>query len=107
MYDERRAHTRFPLDCEIVIRYGGKFIFSNISDISCGGVCINTDHPSVKKPGPVEVMMDLDDSHKDIAIMGNIIRIGKENSQKIGIEFNMSSMEGIRQVGHYLLTADR
>lgn len=84
---ERRAHRRFEIEVPVTLRVHGKLIPAASLDVSLGGISVLIDFDSDLQEGPVEIVMDLSPNHRDVSLMGRILRFQKEYGKKVGIQF--------------------
>src|SRR3989338_5312346 len=86
-FEDRRSSTRFDLHLPVVLRHQGKILEANMVNLSCGGVCLQTNHADLEFSGNVEVMLDLNEQYKDVALTGWIVWSAGEKEQTLGIQF--------------------
>ncbi|MDZ4224776.1 MAG: PilZ domain-containing protein, partial [bacterium] len=55
--------------------------------LSLGGMAVLVDFDSDLAEGPVEIIMDLSPHHRDVSLMGRVLRSQNEYGKKVGIQF--------------------
>jgi hypothetical protein len=86
--EERRRHSRLPLDLPVILRHGGRIIPATALNMSCGGMFLQVEQPDVGRDQSIEVIFDLNDAHRDVAMRGTITRVESEGEgARIGVRF--------------------
>ena len=86
--DEKRRHKRLNIALPVILRSGGRIIPATALNLSCGGMYIRADEPGVASEKPVEVIFDLTEDDKDVAMRGNVTRIEDAKGHTgLGIQF--------------------
>ncbi|MBI4126561.1 MAG: PilZ domain-containing protein [Deltaproteobacteria bacterium] len=96
---ERRRSPRLALELPVTLRHGGRFIPATALNMSNGGMLIQADDQNVTTQAPVEIVFDLDPTHRDVALRGNILRV---ESQSLGIQFTNTFSESYRMLQEFL-----
>jgi c-di-GMP-binding flagellar brake protein YcgR len=102
--EERRRHARVAIDLPVVLRHGGRIIPATALNLSCGGMYLQVDRSNVAGDQPIEVIFDLNEEARDVAMRGTITRIETtEEGARIGVRFtNLFSLnhKAIQQYVH-------
>jgi len=86
--EERRRHKRVNVTLPVLLRSSGRIIPATALNISCGGMLIRADQPGVRTDKPVEVIFDLSESERDVAMRGNVTRTDDMSDHTdLGIQF--------------------
>jgi len=99
---DRRAHRRFDVEVPVTLRYHGKLIPAASLDLSLGGIAVLIDFESDIQEGPIEIVMDLSPHHRDVSLMGRVLRFQKEYGKKVGIQFVESRNKEINTLQSFL-----
>ncbi len=85
---EKRRYSRLNVSLPVVLRHGGRIIPATVLNISSGGMYLHVDRSQVVNGRPVEVIFDLDESTRDVAMRGQVTRIEDGGDHKgVGIQF--------------------
>lgn len=101
---EKRRYPRLSLALPVTMRHQGRLIPATLLNISCGGVCLNAAGADVSSAAPVELIFDLDEHHRDVALRGRITRVEHGESCTVGIQFSNLFSESYRAVEAFLRT---
>ncbi|MBN1283681.1 MAG: PilZ domain-containing protein [Proteobacteria bacterium] len=86
--EERRRHQRLGIELPVILRHRGRIIPATALNISCGGMYIRADQQCISNNRPIEVIFDLSDKDRDVAMRGNITRVEESGTETgIGIRF--------------------
>lgn len=100
---EKRRYARLPVSLPVLLRHCGRIIPATAMNLSCGGMYLKMDSSSIQSDHPVEVIFDLGDDERDVAMRGQIMRLDKsEESFGIGVQFTNIFSVSHKAVEHYL-----
>ena len=99
---ERRRYPRLEAKLPVTLRHQGRFIPATLLNISCGGVRIIADDSIFSLTTPVEMIFDLDESHRDVSLRGRITRATSGPMGDLGIQFSNLFSESHRAVEDFL-----
>ncbi len=87
---EKRRHERVEVDLPVILRHSGKLIPATVLNISCGGMYIRAYDAKIDSSHPVEIIFDLSEEQRDVAMRGQITRLEEREVQNhidIGVQF--------------------
>lgn len=91
-YPERRNHQRVDVDVEVNLVVDGQQLKTTASNISCGGIFLPLNQPSIEKKTSLEVTLHLPDTEKAIKVIGEVSRVEKNASSTdqggVAVRFN-------------------
>lgn len=88
---EKRKHRRFEMELPVTLRTKGRLVPAATVNLSLGGVCLLTDYNEQIELGDAEIVVDLDQTRRDIPLRGKVLRFEKGIGQKVAIQFTDSS----------------
>jgi len=92
---ERRRFKRLSVDLPVTLRYRGRLIPATALNISCGGMCLSTEHPEIIGDDDIEVILDLSLAEVDVSVRGRIVRIAAGVKKNVGVQFT-----NLYSIGH-------
>ena len=101
---EKRRHKRLDLKIPVTIRCNGTLIPATVLNVSCGGMCIQTETSSISKDDLVEVSFDLDKSKKDLSLRGAVARKTDDPVPCVSVQFGNFYSESHKTLREYLHT---
>lgn len=100
---EKRRYGRLPVELPVILRHGGNLMPATMVNLSTGGMYLRVDGLAVASDRPVEVIFDLEDTSRDIAMRGLITRVDEEDGQKgVGVQFTNLFSLSHRAVKQYV-----
>ena len=101
--EERRRHKRLQISLPVILRHEGRIIPATALNISCGGMYIRADESGIEGTKPVEVIFDLGEQDKDIAMRGNITRSeSSADHTGLGVQFTNLFSLSHKAIDRYL-----
>lgn len=96
---DRRRSPRIALELPVTLRHGGRFIPATALNMSNGGMLVQASDQQVNLTAPVEIVFDLDATHRDVALRGSILRA---DATSFGIQFTNTFSESHRMLQEFL-----
>ncbi|MBU4484750.1 PilZ domain-containing protein [bacterium] len=85
--DERRKEQRIDAELPVTLRCRGRLIPATALNISCGGACLQFDNSLVEEHDRIEVIVDLENHKRDVALSGEVVRKQAQDSITVGVKF--------------------
>jgi len=103
MSSERRHSQRIDVSLPVTLRLGGRLLPATALNISSGGMCLRSTEKIIVSDSPVEVIFDLDQEKRDIAMMGKITRVTSEGKEAtLGVQFTNLFSLNRKAIDEYL-----
>ncbi len=100
---EKRQHPRLEVKLPVTLRLGGRLLPATTMNISCGGMCLRVPDATIASSAPVEVILDLDDKKRDVAVTGKITRAASSGENSLmGLQFTNALSAGRKTIEEYL-----
>jgi subtilisin family serine protease len=93
--ESRRQHPRFQVQSEVSIAVGETRLVGNMSSLSMGGACINTD-ALLEKGGLVTLSIATPDGKEHLEVKGQVV--WSEEKKAYGVKFMETSSEALNQI---------
>ncbi|OGQ05709.1 MAG: hypothetical protein A2W61_00135 [Deltaproteobacteria bacterium RIFCSPLOWO2_01_44_7] len=101
---EKRVYPRYEMELPATLRSQGKLIPAATLNVSKGGICLLADFNAEIIEGPCEVVVDLSEKFRDVALSGQILRFHKAIGQRVAVQFNKSESKGFKSLEKFLKT---
>jgi len=97
---EKRRFKRLDVSLPVTLRCQGRFIPATALNISCGGIFLDLESSDIARftNDKVEVVVDLSEKERDVALRGEVTRIETSEGSKLGVKFT-----NLYTVGHQTL----
>lgn len=91
---ERRESPRVPVQLPVTLRHNGCLLPAQTVNISCGGMCLAASSAEIVIKGPIEIILDLTATERDITLRGEVLRVNGQDSSELAIQFVNRLAEG-------------
>lgn len=105
-FTEKRRHPRLPISRPVTLRHGGRLVPAKLQNVSLGGMRIvaeGQEFRSFSTNFPIEIILDLDPSNRDLSFRGRVVRIDDAERCELGIQLTASNSPSYRVLQHYLV----
>lgn len=98
-HPERRNYQRIDVDLEVHLNIDGRSMKASASNLSCGGLFLPMEKPSLHKNSNLEMTLHLPDQKRPIKILGTTVhRAGKG----VAVQFQGLYDENIMAIDHFV-----